>query len=255
MAQQRTLPVALQLYSVRDTIADRGLEPVLTEVAAFGYDGVEFAGYWDHEAGDIRKMLDQLGLICVGTHVGLDQLEGDKLRQVVSFNQVLGNHYLIVPAADHSIFESADAIAGFAQRLNAVCDNLGDSGMRVGFHNHMIEFKPLPDGRIPWQVLFEQCRPEVVMQLDTGNCLHGGGDPAEQLRAFGPRALTVHLKEHSDANPDALIGEGDVDWQTILDLCRGDVPTEYLIVEQESYPVAPLECARRCREGLKQFGV
>ena len=49
-------------------------------------------------------------------------------------------------------------------------------GMRVGYHAHVAEFKPVAD-RIPWEVMFSNAGPDVVMQLDIGNCMDGGGDP------------------------------------------------------------------------------
>jgi len=51
------IPVALQLYSVREACS-RDLPGTLEAVAEMGYEGVEFAGYYDRSADDLRKMLD-----------------------------------------------------------------------------------------------------------------------------------------------------------------------------------------------------
>jgi sugar phosphate isomerase/epimerase len=64
----------------------------------------------------------------------------------------------------------------------------------------------------------------------------------------------VHLKEYSATNPEALIGEGDVDWQQVFELCESVGGTEWYIVEQESYPYPPLECVERCLQALKEMG-
>lgn len=93
------------------------------------------------------------------------------------------------------------------------------------------------------------------MQLDTGNALVGGAEPAPILKRYPGRALTVHLKEHSATNDKALIGEGDVDWPLIFDLCENVGGTEWYIVEQETYPVPPLEAVRNCLENLRKMGL
>ena len=51
------IPVGVQLYSVREQCA-KDLPGTLAAVAKIGYKGVEFAGYHNRTAKDLRKMLD-----------------------------------------------------------------------------------------------------------------------------------------------------------------------------------------------------
>ncbi|MHC4229799.1 MAG: sugar phosphate isomerase/epimerase family protein, partial [Planctomycetota bacterium] len=89
-------PVGLQLYSVRGD-CKRDLPGTIVAVGKMGYKGVEFAGYYDHTAKQLRKMLDDNGLKCCGTHTGLATLLGDNLPKTIAFNKTLGNKYLVVP--------------------------------------------------------------------------------------------------------------------------------------------------------------
>lgn len=59
------LPIALQLYAVRDACSS-DLPGALKRISEIGYDGVEFAGYYDHSAPDLREMLDSAGLKVAG---------------------------------------------------------------------------------------------------------------------------------------------------------------------------------------------
>src|SRR5947209_5011524 len=77
--------IGLQLYSVRDACA-KDLPGVLKAVAKMGYTGVEFAGYYGRTAQELRQMLDEDGLKCYGTHIGLDTLLGDNFAKTVEFN-------------------------------------------------------------------------------------------------------------------------------------------------------------------------
>ena len=91
------------------------------------------------------------------------------------------------------------------------------------------------------------------MQVDTANTLAGGADPVEILRKHPRRAATLHLKEHSEDHPEALLGEGDVDWQGLFDVVGAQGATEWFIVEHEGDAVPPLVAVERCLANLKRM--
>ncbi|MCD6444490.1 sugar phosphate isomerase/epimerase [Candidatus Bathyarchaeota archaeon] len=248
------IPIALQLYSVREECA-RDLEKTLKAVADMGYDGVEFAGYYGRSAEELRRMLDELGLKVAGTHIAIDTLLGDELEKTIEFNRILGNKFLIVPWLPESMRNSKEAWLKTAKLFNEIAEKLKPEGMYVGYHNHHIEFKPM-NGETPWDIFFKATVPEVVMQLDTGNAMYGGvtsDGVLEIIKRYPGRAMTVHLKEYSSTNPKALIGEGEMKWREFLKLCETVGGTEWYIIEQESYAYPPLECVRRCLENLKKI--
>ena len=219
------IPIALQLYSVRDDAA-RDLPHVLEAVAKMGYAGVEFAGYYGHSAQDVRKLLDDNGLQCAGGHIGIDTLQGEALPATVEFQQTLGNKHLIVPGLPAQYTESKAAWLRTAHTMNDIAERLRPHGMRTGYHNHHTEFHPM-DGELPWDIFFGNTNPEVIMQFDTGNARHGGAEASPFLKRYPGRAITVHLKEYSATNDKALIGEGEVPWPEIFTLCEGVGATEW----------------------------
>lgn len=246
------IPIGLQLYSVRED-CQKDLPGTLKAVAEMGYDGVDFAGYYGYDAKEIRTMLDDLGLETCGGHLGLDTLLGDELKRTVEFQRILGNKYLIVPGLPEERRNSRAAWLETAKLFNEIAEKLGPEGMLTGYHNHSIEFAPM-DGEMPWDTFYGNTRKEVVMQLDTGNALHGGADPVPFLEKYPGRAITVHLKEYSKTNDKALIGEGDVGWDDVFRLCETIGSTKWYIVEQESYAYPPLECVDRCLKALRGMG-
>lgn len=246
------IPIALQLYSVRDDAA-KDLPGVLKEVARMGYDGVEFAGFYGHEAADVKKMLDDNGLKVAGAHVGIDTLLGDELEKSVAFHKTIGNQYLIVPGFGEKWRSSAQAWRETARTMNEIADRLKPHGMMTGYHNHHIEFTPM-DGELPWDIFFGSTNPEVIMQFDTGNALHGGAEALPFLQRYPGRAVTVHLKEYDPDNDKALIGEGKVPFQKIFDVCESTGGTRWYIVEQESYAFPPMVCVEKCLQNLKAMG-
>lgn len=247
----RSLSIGVQLYSVRED-CKRDLPGTIAAVAKMGYMGVEFAGYYDRSAKDLRKMLDDNGLVCCGTHTALDTLLGDNLSATIEFNKILGNKYLVVPSLPDKNRNSRQAWLDTAKLFSELAEKVKPQGMRVGYHNHDVEFKPM-DGDIPWDVFWSNTSKEVIMQLDTGNALNGGADPLPFLYRYPQRAITVHLKEFSKTNDKALIGEGDINWKAFFALCKAVGKTEWYIIEQESYAYTPLECIDKCLKNLRNM--
>ena len=248
--RDRKIPIGLQLYSVRHACQE-DLPRVLEAVGQMGYQGVEFAGYYDRNAADLRKLLDQNGLECCGTHISLDALAGDALKGTVEFNQTLGNRFLIVSWMPPSYAESVQSIKDTAKVYNELAEKVKGLGMRVGYHAHGGDFKKV-EGEFAWNLLFENTSPEVVMQLDLGNCIEGGGDPIAILKRFPGRSGTIHLKE-SGGPPEAVVGEGEVDWPTVFEICRTTGGTEWYIVEHERPAGDPLDNVKRCLQNVRKI--
>jgi sugar phosphate isomerase/epimerase len=246
------IPIALQLYSVRED-CQKDLPGVLQAVAKMGYQGVEFAGYYGRTAQELRTLLDDLGLKCCGTHTGLQTLLGEALPATVEYNRILGNEFLIVPGLPRERTESKAAWLETARLMNEISERVLPEGMKTGYHNHHTEFHEL-EGELPWDIFFGNTNPEVVMQFDTGNAMHGNAEAGPFLRRYPHRALTVHLKEYSATNDKALIGEGDVKWGEIFELCETIGGTQWYIVEQESYALPPLQCVDACLQNLRNMG-
>jgi sugar phosphate isomerase/epimerase len=246
-----TIPVGLQLYAVRESCA-QDFAGTLSQVGEMGYAAVEFAGYYGNSAPALRRMLDERGLKCCGTHTQLHTLLGDELPRTIEFNRALGNRFLIVPSLPAERRSSRAAWLDTARVFNDIAARVKEHGLRVGYHNHRHEFQMM-DGELPWDIFFGNTDASVVMQLDMGHAVEAGADPAAVLQRYAGRATTVHLAEFSFRNNQALLGEGDVQWREVLDACEHVGGTQWYIVEQETYPYPPLECAARCLTNLRRL--
>ncbi|MDB6023351.1 MAG: Inosose dehydratase [Pedosphaera sp.] len=236
-AEKKKIPVGLQLYSVRKECA-KDLDGTLAEVAKIGYQGVEFAGYYGREAKQLRKLLADTGLKCCGTHISLETLQGDALARTIEFNQTIGNPFLIVPGLPDKYTKSRQGWLDAAEIFNGLADELKPHGMRVGYHNHNIEFKPL-DGELPEDTFFGHTKKEVVMQFDTGNGMEGGGDAMIFLAKYPGRAASIHAKAYSKKEPTAVMGDDELPWKDIFNLCETTAGTEWYIIEYEFEPAMP----------------
>src|SRR5438045_9682795 len=136
------IPFGLQLYSVRNECA-KDLDGTVAAVAKMGYKAVEFAGYYGRGAKALRKLLDDVGLKCCGTHIGLDTLLGDNLPKTVEFNQTLGNKFLIVPSLPGKYQKTKQGWQEAADVFSEVEVKVKKDGMRVAYHNHNVDLKPI----------------------------------------------------------------------------------------------------------------
>lgn len=246
-AAGKKIPVGLQLYSIREQ-CQKDLPGMLKTVAKIGYKGVEFAGYYNHTAKDLRKMLDDNGLVCCGTHTPFESIQKDKLAETVEFNRTIGNKFLIVPWMEG---KTKQDWLDKAKLFNEVADKVKPEGMLVGYHAHAHDFT-LIDGISAWDLFFGNTKADVVMQLDTSNCRDGGADPVAVLKKYPGRAQSIHLKA-SGGGPDAVIGEDKVDWKEVFAFCEGPGKTQWYVVEHESGK-NPVEAVKGCFEALRKMG-
>jgi sugar phosphate isomerase/epimerase len=253
----RRIPIGFQLWAVRAE-CERDLGAALAGIAAIGYEGVEPWGYdglaveWKgRDAASLRRMLDDAGLTCCGMHMRTEALVGDCLARTVELNRVLGNRFLVI-ASDKQRMSTSAGIRDLARILDGAARSVAGEGLFVGYHAHGFDFARV-DGAIAWDTLFSSTRPEVIMQLDNGNCASGGGDPIATLRRFPGRVRSMHLKEHGAA-PGESIGEGAMDWAETFRLCETTQSTEWYVVEEGSADGTGYDVPARAYEALRRMG-
>jgi sugar phosphate isomerase/epimerase len=247
-AAKKKIPVGLQLYSLREQ-CKTDLPGMLVAVSKIGYRGVEFAGYHGRSAKELRQMLDDNGIIACGTHTPYDSVQGDKLKETVEFNLIIGNKFLIVPWMNETT--SKQEWLDRAKLFNDIARKIKPEGLWIGYHAHAHDFKQI-DGVSAWDLFFGNTKREVIMQLDTSNCCEGGADPVAVLKKYPGRARTIHIKANG-GGPDAVIGEDKVNWKEVFAFCEGKGKTQWYVVEHESGK-DPLDAVKRSYEALRTMG-
>lgn len=251
------IPVALQLYSVRDECA-KDFDAALSQVAAMGFAGVEFAGYYHYEGkpAELRKRLDALNLKVAGTHVRTAVFADDVIQRTIDFHQAIGCRFLVVPG--DPAFTDPEGSRALAETFNRVAARLKPLGMACGFHNHQGEFAT-HEGKTWWDLFAERTTPDVILQQDCGWTATAGLDPVELIKKHPGRTRSTHFKPvvlPKDAQTrKPFLGEDSVDWAAVHAACRSVGGTEWVIVEQETYPDgrSPMDCTRQSLAGLRKI--
>jgi sugar phosphate isomerase/epimerase len=247
------IPLGLELWSVRQ-LCEKELPMVLKAVAQMGYQSVEMAhSYYGHDAATWRKLLDDNGLKSCGMHMGLNALQGAAFDKTVEMHKVIGTPYLIVASLPHKSLASVQAIAETGKLFNELSARLKPHGMQIGYHCHGGDFAKV-DGRTAWERFGESTQTDVLLQLDIGNCLGGGGDAIGMLKKFPGRSVSLHIKDHG-GKPGFVFGEGTVNWKEVFQICETTGGTRLYIIEEEGRagPQA-LEDVRRAIQNFRKMG-
>ena len=188
------LPVALQLYSVRDEL-EADFEGTVRKVKELGYDGVEFAGLYGKSAAEVKQILDDAGLVPVSAHVPLDELVGDAAAVVAAYKQI-GCEYIAVPYLPEDRRPGTDGFERTIEDIKMIADVCNEQGIHLLYHNHDFEFKKL-GGEYALDILYTEITPDRL-QTEIDTCWVGvaGEDPAAYVLKYSGRAPVVHLKDY-----------------------------------------------------------
>jgi len=249
---RRLRRVGIQLYTLRDD-ARRDLEGTLANIAQIGYKDVELLSSFNNfnmPPATLRKVLDRLGLRAPSTHIGVENL--DNLTRQMDDAETLGHQYIILASLPGG--SRLDDYRRWADRLNEAGRVTRERKIWIGFHDEAQDFAA-QNGTVPYEVLVERTDPSLVrLQLDTGNLAVGGRDPMEYMKKYGDRYWLFHIKDAPQigAKTDTELGKGVIDFRRLL-ASIDRIDEKFLYVEQETYPGAPLDSARRDFAYLSQL--
>lgn len=271
------LPVAVQLYSVRDD-ASSALEETLYAVKEMGYDGVEFAGLYNNSPEHMKELCAKIGLVPISAHVPLDDMVADP-EKVIGDYAVIGVKYIAVPYLQE---DRRPGTPGWEKTIADIkrCASVAkEKGIQMLYHNHDFEFLKI-DGKYALDILYDEI-PEDLLKTEIDTCWVNvaGENPAAYIRKYTGRAPVVHLKDFVMAGkkPDNMyeligikpegsaaseesfgfrpVGHGYQDIPSILSASE-DAGAEWVVVEQDrpGPDKTPMESIRASREYLATQG-
>lgn len=239
------IKVGLQLYTIRDFAVNHP-EEALYKVAEYGYEGVEFAGYYGLSPEKMKKILDRAGLEAAGSHVALELLL-EHTDEQLAYAKALGLNAITIPylpkekMLDAQVLRSIDTLCGQAEK----------QGIALSYHNHDFEFEKQGDGLLLDAFIKEL--PALRLELDTYWAAYAGTDAVEYMQRLGGRLQFVHVKDmfrqitDKDLNPN--IGDGCMPIREIMQTAE-KMNLEWAIVEMDNPSGEPMECVKTSLENL-----
>jgi sugar phosphate isomerase/epimerase len=253
-AQGKRPPVGLELYSVRNELKT-DLMGTVRAVAKMGYECVEFFSpyyAWTPDyAKQVRQMMDDAGIRCSSTHNGAESFTPDGMAHAIELNHIIGSQFIVWASAGNP--KTLDGWKGVAERLNQGAERMKGAGLRAGYHNHQLEFKPI-EGTRPIEVLAANTGKDVMLQLDVGTCIEAGSDPVAWVEANPGRIRSMHCKDWSpEKGYKVLLGDGVAPWKKLFAAAEKTGGLEFYLVEQEGSDYPEMETAQRCLANFRKL--
>ncbi len=269
------LPVAVQLYSVRDEM-EKDFYGTIEAMKELGYDGVEFAGLFGEEPEKIKAFCDEIGIVPISAHVPYyDMLENPE--KVLSDYAKIGCKYVAVPYLTEECRPGTDGFAATVEGIRKIGEAAKALGIQLLYHNHDFEFVKIGED-YALDVLYSSISADLLQtEIDTCWVNVAGVNPAEYIEKYSGRAPVVHLKdfkksgenlgklydligiddenaqqEEEDAFSFMPVGYGVQDMPEILAACE-NAGAQWVVVEQDSPAKGdtPMNSVKLSREYLK----
>lgn len=248
-----SLPVALQMYTVRDHSAE-DFAGTMQQVAAIGYDGVELAGTGGLSAEDMAALLADCGLTCFGGHVGLDALESDLAAQV-AYYQALGTKWITIPYLAENLRGDAAAWKALGVRMAGLGEQVKAAGLQLCYHNHAFEFDVREGDLYGFDLLYANAPADLLQcEIDTYWVQYAGQSAADYVAKYKDRAPLIHIKDMTATEPRtfAEVGTGVMDFPSVFKAAEGGIAAVW-IVEQDRCAGDSLEAAKLSHENIRKL--
>ena len=214
------LPIAIQLYSVRNTLKD-DVEGTLKALKDMGYDGVEFAGFCDKTASELRELCDKIGLVPVSAHITYPAL-CDEIDQRIDDFVTLGCSWVAISYMPPECHKGGEEHSGVYEKIKEMSAKLKAQGIQLLYHNHNFEMVEC-DGKRRYDWLFEAMgEDELQPEIDTGWIELEVGEAEQYIRKFKNRCDLVHIKSYyaKDGFDDLVHSPNEPKPRETFDFCN-----------------------------------
>ncbi|MWC26963.1 sugar phosphate isomerase/epimerase family protein [Paenibacillus sp. MMS18-CY102] len=247
--------IGVQLYTVRDEM-EKDVEGTLRKVKALGFDAVEFAGYFNVPAEQMRAWLDEIGLKAFSTHVDLTRLRND-LQGEIAYAKAIGVKYIPCSYIQPEDRQNLDDWKGIVAFLKETAEEVSRHGLQFCYHNHEFEFETkFEDGKSVYETLFETIgENDMKIELDVCWVQYAKEDTIATIEHYAGRIPLLHAKDFKRAEDNSMItlrlGTGEVNLPAVLE-AAGKAGVEWLIVEQDYCQIPPFESIEASLNWLKE---
>jgi sugar phosphate isomerase/epimerase len=247
------LKIGVQLYTLRNEMA-QNVEQTLREVAKLGFEGIEFAGYFNWDAEKLKTLLDELNLKVISSHVSMEKMK-ENLQEELNTLVTLGAKYIVCPFIPKDSREHEEDWLNHIHLFNQVSQEASMRGLTFLYHNHDFEFYHQVNQKFAFDAIFESTSPRHVQaELDVCWVQFAGQDPISYIKKYAGRLPIIHTKDF-DRHPDGQIrtlelGQGLVDLPKVIQAAKTS-SVEWLVIEQDVCQKPPIESIANSLQWLK----
>ncbi len=246
--------ISLQLFSLSKD-AEKDFLGTIEKVADLGYEGIQFAGFFNTPAKEVKQLMDEKGIVTAGAHVGIQQLLADKLKETIEFHTTLENKLIICPALPKEMRQTADDYKKTAETLNQIGEDCKQAGFTFGYHNHAFEFERFGE-QTGFDILFETTDPELVkIELDCYWASFDDHAPLKIIQKYKNRIVSLHIKDMKIVDGKKTgteVGNGHLNFESLIKVGKQN-GVEWFTVEQEEFERDRYESLGMNRKNLQRL--
>ncbi len=215
------LSFGFQTWTIKEKITS-DFAPTLREMAAMGYSEVEMCsplGYdgtgfekLHHLSGsEMKKIIEDAGLVCSSSHFNVGELR-DSLDNRIEWASELGMKQMVCSMFWVPEEATMDDWLEAARELNVIGEKVKAAGLQMVYHNHHNEFREI-DGQLIYPMLMDEFDPELVKMQFHVAVVDIGFQAADYFRKYPGRFISAHLADYSPEKEQQVpVGQGMVDW-------------------------------------------
>ena len=250
------LAIGAQLFTLREfTKTPEDIRETFNRVRAMGYEAVQASALGAIDPVELAHIARDTGLQIVATHIAYDRIR-DEPQAVIDDHHTWGCRHVAIGGLPLE-FRNRDGFARFAVEASEAARPLIEADLTFSYHNHSFELERF-DGCTGLEILCTESDPEVFsFEVDTYWIQHGGGNPVTWLNRLRDRMHIVHFKDLAMAGSKQLfaeVGEGNLEWPTIIAACK-DAGIEWYLIEQDVCLHDPFDSLAMSLENLKSMGL
>lgn len=249
--------IALELWTIREWLKnEKDFAEAMAKTRAAGYEAVELAGVSPEiPVPRIREILDDNGITCMATQVGLADLTDNLAKTIDDLGALSCTHTAL--ASGPGDMRSEEGYTKLARILTESGKKLSESGIKLAYHNHAFEFERY-GSRTGFQILYEESDPAYLeAKIDTAWMQKGGADVVDWIRRLAGRMTVIHFKDYTIVDNEitlAEVGEGNLNWPGIIKASQ-EAGISWFVVEQDQCRRDPFESIRISIDNLRGMGI
>jgi len=232
------LPLGCQTWPVREGIAKDfpGTIKTLAGIgfhhielcSPVGYDDSGFGGLAKYKGSELRKMLNDLGVSCISSHFGMEELRKNQ-EERIAWAHDLGLTQMLVASLGGPEHPTMDDVKRAADEYNKMGENAAKAGIQQGLHNEGFETSSV-DGQRTYDLLFKLLDPKLVKFQFQVSTISDGFDAAEYMEKYPGRFISMHVQGW-DAKTKKIVpvGQGTLDWKKIFTAARTGGVKNYFV--------------------------
>jgi sugar phosphate isomerase/epimerase len=239
------MPIGFQTWTIKDQLV-KDFPGTLKMMAGLGYQSLEMCSPPGYEssgfgplkslkAKEMKKIINDAGLICESSHYVFDELRKN-LSERIDFALESGQKQMIL-----SSFWIPDKVPlgdwlKAAEELNKIGEKSKKAGLQMGYHNHHMEFAQI-DGKLIYDELMKVLDPAYVKMQFQVAVISIGYKAVTYFEKYPGRFISAHLADWSKAdNKQKPIGQGDVNWKEFFaGIDKGGVKNIFVEMDPETF--------------------